>query len=226
MYTLNDIRKIGWIGIGGGMLAFVVGVIAQILVGFQLERVLVGNVATYFIIGSGWFFASGLVNASVYQKIATDNGRRKVVRLKLPPQDFPPAGKFGLNWLQTELAVMALWAVSILLVQLVLGQAFVLPVGGFAGGYLAGSGLARLRFISKAQTEETEQRRTYYFGDSLLSSRTEMAYYTDRTDDPHPIGPLGTEETSSAQPVVTTAEQATPPGVKRRAGSSANKQQK
>jgi hypothetical protein len=222
MYTTSDIQRAGWVNVMGGMASFFIGVAAQIIVGFEIQRALVGNVFMYVLIGGGWFFAAVLINASLYQRLITEEGRRKIIRLEHRPAaaETAPPKKFGLTWLQVEVGAMVVWALSLLFFQFVMGQVLILPVGGFVGGYLAAQGIARVRFSAKVRQEEAEERRIFYFSDLALSTRTETAYFTERTDDLHPYGLPKNPDTAT----VSTSTTAAPPGVKKRAGVTAKKE--
>lgn len=206
MYKLEHIRIVGWINLVGGMLTLIAGVIAQAVVGFRWEAVLTNNVIYYVMFGLGWFIFNQLVMAGLFKKLATDEERAKLTRLDKPYEGQPP-GRWGQSYVVIEAGLMAIWVLSVLGLQLLLGTAFTLPIGGFAGGWLVGGGLGRLRFVGKIRLEETEQQRRFYFGDAWLGPRTSVSYYSERADEIQPVG----------EPAPITSQTSLPPGVKRRA---------
>ncbi len=212
MYRLKDLRRIGWINIGGGLATTLTGLIAQLIVGFNPLGVLINNFSALLLFMFGWFMFNQIVMASVYNKLVDAGGRAKLTRLATPLET-PPAGRWGQSFDRLEIGLMAVWAGSVLVVQLLLGANFTLPMGGLAGGWLAGGGIGRLRFAAKLGQEQTEQQRTFYFTDTALGPRTEIAFYSARPDETQPVGSPMAAASGILGPTVL------PPGVKRRAVS-------
>jgi hypothetical protein len=210
MYRLEDLRRIGWIQLYGGMATLVAGVIAQIAIGFPIDRTLVNNLIYYVLFAVGWFLFNQLVMAGLFNKLLPEKKRAKLIRLTSPITT-PPTGRFGMVYLQFEIIIMGVWVVSVVILQLLLGQDLTLPIGGFAGGWLVGGGLGRLRFSSKIKEEAAEQGVEFYFGDAMLGPSTQIAFYSDKPEDQFvPAGEL-------AGVAGQTGKVTLPPGVKRRA---------
>ena len=220
MYRLEDLRRVGWIHLYGGMVTVIAGIIAQIGVGFPYDRTIANNFIYYVLFGVGWFLFNQLVMAGVYKKLLPEQKRARLSRLTAPVTT-PPTGRFGLSFVRNELVYMAIWAVSVVIIQFLLGQNLTLAIGGFAGGWLVGGGLGRLRFSAKVKEEEAEQGVQFYFGDSMLGPSTSIAFYSEKPEDQAiPV--------ADRAEAVTTAGSSLPPGVKRRAvpGSPTNKSAK
>ena len=214
MYDANEITKVGYSYSIGSLLVLVAGIATQLWVGFPPATAIGGNLLYYVLVSLGWFMFNQLMMASVYNKLVpNEEALTTLFRLKMPLEKLE-----NRSYLRIELGFIVLWLVSVTLVQLVFGQYLAMPLGGLAGGWLNGSGIGRIRFASKIRQEQTLQTRLFYFGDSMLTSRTEIAYYTSRTDDKQPYG-APTEPT-----IISTSESSLPPGVKRRA-TIKNKQQ-
>lgn len=208
MYRLEDLRRVGWTQLYGGMATLVAGVAAQVAIGFPFDRTLVNNLIYYVLFAVGWFMFNQLVMAGIYKKLLPEQKRAKLTRLT-GPVTTPPTGRFGMSYLRTEIIIMVVWVISVVGLQLLLGQNLTLPVGGFAGGWLVGGGLGRLRFSSKIKEEATEQAVQFYFGDAMLGPSTQMAFYSQKPEDQA----LPTQELAGVQAATVTL----PPGVKRRA---------
>ncbi|HEX2914943.1 MAG TPA: hypothetical protein VH186_29385 [Chloroflexia bacterium] len=216
MYNLAQIRRVGWIYITGGMLVLVAGVAAQAAVGLQFEKILVNNLIYYCLFAAGWFLFNQIVMGGTYNKLANPDNLKKLVRLDALPQG-EPVSLLGQNYQRVEIGFMLVWLISVVLLQVVLGQNLTLPLGGFAGGWLVGGGLGRLRFVGKVKQEEEEQRRRFFFSDSSLGPRSDVAFFSERTDEPQPVG------IPAASVNEMTTSSSLPPGVKRRAVASAPK---
>ncbi len=210
MFRLEDLRRVGWTQLYGGMATLVAGIIAQVAVGFNLTPVVANNFIYYVLFAIGWFLFNQIVMASIYKRLLPEQKRAKLTQLNAPVTT-PPTGRFGMPYLRTEIIFMGVWVIAVVVIQLLLGQDLTLPMGGFAGGWLVGGGLGRLRFSSKVKEEEEEQGVKFYFSDSLMGPSTSAAFYSAKPED---------------QPVAAAADAAgispstLPPGVKRRAASS------
>ncbi len=217
MYRLEDLRRVGWTQLYGGMATLVAGIIAQIAVGFSVERTIANNFIYYVLFAVGWFLFNQIVMAGIYKKLLPEQKRARLTQLTALVMT-PPTGRFGMAYMRTELFYMALWVISVVVIQLLLGQNLTLAIGGFAGGWLVGGGLGRLRFSSKVKVEEEEQGIRFYFGDSMLGPSTTLAYYSAKTEDQ----PLSMADLAGAG---AASGLNLPPGVKRRAvpGSPVNK---
>lgn len=208
MFRLEDLRRVGWTQLYGGMATLVAGIIAQVAVGFNLTPVVANNFIYYVLFAIGWFLFNQIVMASIYKRLLPEQKRAKLTQLNAPVTT-PPTGRFGMPFLRTEIIYMGVWVVAVVTIQLLTGQNLTLPVGGFAGGWLVGGGLGRLRFSAKVKQEEEEQGVKFYFSDSLMGPSTTVAFYSPKPED---------------QPVATSAAgispSTLPPGVKRRAANS------
>jgi hypothetical protein len=210
MYRLEDLRRIGWTQLYGGMAALVAGIAAQIAIGFPFDRTLVNNLIYYVLFAVGWFLFNQLVMAGIFNKLLPEKKRAKLTRLTGPVTS-PPTGRFGMLYSRSEIIIMAVWVISVVVLQLLLGENLTLPVGGFAGGWLVGGGLGRLRFTSKIKEEAAEQGVEFYFGDAMLGPSTQIAFYSDKPEDQLvPTGELAGVAGHEAKVTL-------PPGVKRRA---------
>lgn len=209
MYRLEDLRRVGWIHLIGGMITLVAGIVAQTVVGFRFDQVIANNFIYYILFAVGWFLFNQIVMASVYKKLLPEQKRAKLVRLSSPVTT-PPMGRFGMSYFRMELSYMVVWALSVVILQFLLGGNLTLPLGGFAGGWLVGGGLGRLRFASKVTLEEAEQGVKFYFGDSMIGPSTTLAFYSQKPEDQA----IPTAEMAGA---VAAAASSLPPGVKRRA---------
>jgi hypothetical protein len=210
MYRLEDLRRVGWTQLFGGMATLLAGIAIQIGVGFPWDRTLVNNLIYYVLFAVGWFLFNQIVMAGIYKKLLPEQKRAKLTRLTGPVTS-PPTGRFGMLYLKSEIIIMAAWVISVAGLQLLLGQSLTLPMGGFAGGWLVGGGLGRLRFASKIKEEATEQDVEFYFGDSTLGPATQVAFYSDKPEDQ--LIPSGELAGVAGQ----ATRVALPPGVKRRA---------
>ncbi|MDB5080352.1 MAG: hypothetical protein JWP00_2276 [Chloroflexi bacterium] len=219
MYRLEDLRRIGWTQLYGGMATLVAGILAQYAIGFQLDRVIVNNFIYYVLFAMGWFLFNQIVMAGIYKKLLPEQKRAKLSRLTAPVTT-PPIGRFKMLYWQTELFYVALWIISVVVVQFLLGTNLTMPIGGFAGGWLVGGGLGRLRFAGKVKVEEVEQGVRFYFSDSVLGPSTAVAFYSDKPED-RPVA-------AAPEELAVAAKESLPPGVKRRAvpGSPANRSSK
>jgi MFS family permease len=217
MYRLEDLRRVGWTQLFGGMATLIAGIIAQLIVGFSLTQTVANNFIYYVLFAVGWFLFNQIVMAGIYKKLLPDQKRVKLTQLTAPVTT-SPTGRFGMPYLRTELIYMAVWVVSVVVIQLLLGSNLTLPLGGFAGGWLVGGGLGRIRFSGKVKIEEVEQDVRFYFGDTMLGPSTNLAYYSAKPEDQ----PIPTPALAGAGTISSTN---LPPGVKRRAmpGSQVNK---
>jgi hypothetical protein len=208
MFRLEDLRRVGWTQLYGGMATLVAGIIAQVVVGFNLTPVVANNFIYYVLFAIGWFLFNQIVMASIYKRLLPEQKRAKLTQLSAPVTT-PPTGRFGMPYLRTEIIYMVVWVIMVVVIQFLLGQDLTLPIGGFAGGWLVGGGLGRLRFSSKVKEEEEEQGVKFYFSDSLMGPSTTAAFYSPKPED---------------QPVAVAAAgispSTLPPGVKRRATNS------
>ena len=206
MYRLEDIKRVGQIFIGGGVVTLLLGLIAQLAVGFEPGAIVINNLIYFALFGIGWFIFNQLVMSSVFNKLVDEAKRRQLKRLDAP-LTLPPLGRWGQPFQQIELAFMALWAISVGVVQLLLGQNLSVPIAGVAGGWLVGGGAGRLRFFRIIGREQRDQQRLFYFSDASLGPATTVAYYTDQPD----------EAADAPVEVPTSSTTANlPPGIKRR----------
>lgn len=210
MYKLDNIQQVGWIQISGGIATMLAGIVAQIITGLAPDQVAINNVLYFGLFAFGWFMFNQLVMATLYNKIVDDAKRAKLTRLTSPMDDLPP-GRWGQSFRRVEIGLMVIWVLSIVILQFALGANLTLALGGLAGGWLAGGGIGRLRFVKKLRQEETDQESRFYFSDATLGPRTEIAYYTTRPVEDVPV-----------EAVAPTSQTSLPPGVKRRAVASSS----
>lgn len=216
MFRLEDLRRVGWTQLVGGMVTLVAGIIAQIAVGFNFTPVVANNFIYYVLFAIGWFLFNQIVMASIYKRLLPEQKRAKLTQLNGPVTS-PPTGRFGMPFMRTEIIYMAAWAIGVVVIQLLAGQNLTLPIGGFAGGWLVGGGLGRLRFSSKVKQEEEEQGVKFYFSDSLMGPSTSAAFYSPKPED-QPVGATAGNVSSNLPPGVkrraTTPQGASPQGTK------------
>lgn len=208
MYRLIDLRRVGWTQLYGGMATLIAGIAVQLLVGFNFVPVVANNLIYYILFAIGWFLFNQIVMASIYKRLLPEQKRAKLTQLS-GPVTTPPTGRFGMPYLRTELIYMGVWVVAVVAIQLLTGQNLTLPIGGFAGGWLVGGGLGRLRFSGKVKQEEDEQGVKFFFSDALLGPSTTVAFYSPKPED-QPVAAMASNISPSNLP----------PGVKRRATAS------
>ena len=120
MYRLEDLRRVGWTQLFGGMATLVAGIAAQLAVGLPLERTIANNFIFYVLFAFGWFLFNQIVMAGIYKKLLPEQKRAKLAQLTAPVTT-PPTGRFGMPYIRTELIYMAIWVISVVVVQLLLG---------------------------------------------------------------------------------------------------------
>jgi hypothetical protein len=206
MFRLEDLRRVGWTQLFGGMVTLIVGIIAQIAIGFNLTPVVTQNFIYYILFSIGWFLFSQFVMASIYKRLLPEQKRAKLTQLSAPVTT-PPVGRFGMAFQYTEIIYLVAWVVGLVAVILLAGQNLTLPIGGFVAAWLVGGGIGRLRFSSKVKQEEEEQGVKFYFSDSLLGPSTSAAFYSPKPEDQPVATPAGWVATNL------------PPGIKRRAST-------
>ncbi len=216
MYRLEDLKIVGRILIAGGVATLLVGVVAQLIVGFVPGITLLNNAIYFGLFAFGWFMFNQLVMSGVFGKLVDDTKRAKLLRVASPLVT-PPSGRFARQPFQrVEIGLMVIWAISVVVLQLSLNTYLTLPVGGFAGGWLVGGGLGRLRFVRMVSREQTEQQRLYYFSDSALGPATQIAFYSCNPAETVPLPSAETEKVAAQTPVSSVP---LPPGIKRRGHS-------
>ncbi len=219
MYRLEDLKKVGWINVGGGLATLLTGIVIQTLVGLPFDKVVADNFIFYVLFAVGWFLFNQIVMATVYNKLANQAGRDKLTRLAAPLKN-GPGGRWGQSYVRIEIMLMVVWVLSVVVIQSLLGQNLTQPIGGFAGGWLVGGGLGRLRFTGKLRQEEAEQQRRFYFSDAALGPRTDVTFYSENPEELLPVA-------SPDSPLRPALNQASlPPGVKRRAQAITGQDQK
>jgi hypothetical protein len=221
MYSLDQIRRVGFVYIGGAVAVSLAGFLTEVFVtGGQnvWVGILGSHLITLAVFGLGWFMFSQIVVGQTYGNVV--NGRtfngQPMERLKQIPD---PPRRFGMDYFMVEVTAMVLAVVLVILVTALVGKSSGFPLAGFAGGWLLGGGFGRLRFPNKVHKQELEQERTFYFSDTSAGPRTDVAFYEEKP------GKRTLEENrlSPEKIVKTTTETALPPGVRRRAetGSAA-----
>ncbi|MEI6046593.1 MAG: hypothetical protein WCS37_19755, partial [Chloroflexota bacterium] len=124
--------------------------------------------------------------------------------------------RLGLDYQAFEFLAMLLASGLVAVMTLLVSTGSGFSLGGFAGGWLIGGGFGRWRFGRKAQVEEREQERTFYFSDATIGPRTDLAFYELKP------GKRTLAEVNAPDKLVkTTLETALPPGVRRRVGNEA-----
>ncbi len=215
MYNLDQIKRIGLIHIGGGILALLVGIISESLqVNNSFTRALFNDLLTFIIFSTGWYLFNQLVMGQTFSSLkkGLSVGNKPVKTLKELP---PLPRRFGLDYQAIEILAMVFALLLVGGLTTWIGENGGLSLGGFAGGWLIGGGLGRLRFVRKSLKEEQDQGRRFYFSDGTAGPRTELAYYETL---PGPRTREQMEKASNPKPANSTLQEALPPGVKRRAG--------
>lgn len=213
MYSLNQLRRVGVIHIWGGVGVLLAGIIILGLVSSAgFAGALVSNLASLALFGVGWFMFNQLIMATTFSNLrkGVNLNNQPITRLKQIP--YPPR-RLGMDYVVFEITAMALAEFTVALVTFLVPTSGVFALGGFAGGWLMGSGFGKLRFVRKASAEEQSQERYFFFSDTTVGPKSEIAFYEEKP------GKRTLEEAADPERAVkTTSESSLPPGVRRRAG--------
>ncbi len=210
MYRLQDLKQVGLIRIGGGILALLTGIATQLYLGGPLNAVVLNHLITFVMFGGGWFLFNQVLMAGLYKKIITDAERAKLTRYD-QPREGGPDKMAGLSFQVLETILVVVWIVSVVALQLIFSSNVSFALGALAAAWLIGGGAGKLRFVSKIRQEEQNMGLLFYFGDAILGRNTKIAYFVSH---PEKTKALETVAIAAGQPLL-------PPGVKRRSGSAA-----
>ena len=179
MYQLSNLRWINNFAVGIAVAMLLLGTMVQLLLGFAVGSVLVNALLYFgfFAVGAfllyRWMLASLLTrlkNVTKWPGLAASPAGPPLERYTRQP--FP----------RPQVVVLICWLIVVGLCQWLPGAALTLPLGALAGGWFFGWSLSRWFFIRIAQQLEVTEQCAFYFSDSSLGPRTEMAYY--RADAP------------------------------------------
>ncbi len=227
MYNLEQIKRVGLVHIGGGLLVALVGAISEGLFSPRPDwfNSFLYNISGLALFGFGWYIFNQFVMGQTYANLkkSRNYNNRPMQNTNSPAN---PPRRLGLDYQGIEIAAMLLAAVLVMGVNWLIKSgpdtsSSGFSLGGFAGGWLIGGGFARLRFVRKSHALELEQERQFYFSDANVGPRTELAFYEEKPGKRtlEEVQLEAQKETPKNLTAKTLAETATPPGVKRRAGS-------
>jgi hypothetical protein len=180
MFSLESIKKVGQLNIIGGIVALVLGtgLWLVLLTKDNPVEVLTNAAVTFIAFGAGWYFLRTLLTSQILLNLHKGLNWNKSEITRLPePYNKPPI-RNGIALMSYErtriiITVLAVLGLTYFLIDLV-----GISLGGFAGGWLAGSGLAKLTFTAKLTKEQVKVERIYYFSEVDLGPYTEVSYYS------------------------------------------------
>jgi hypothetical protein len=226
MFAIEDIKKVARINIIAGGLAVTLGTALWIVLLLLLVQsntdiflLILNALITFVGFGGGWYFLRTLLANQILSNLRKGQNYNKteLVRLKARPTGEPTRNGIpyrSYEFTRSVVAILAVLGLTYFLLELV-----GISLGGFAGGWLTGSGLGKIVFTRKVEKEQAASGRMYYFSEADLGPYTEVSYFDPNEPlppDPQPkkladikksTAPVRTSaRIKAAQPIVPTEE--------------------
>jgi len=196
MFNLEHIQKVGLINMGGGILALILGtgVWTAVAPNTSPTDLIANALIAFFIFAGSWFLLRMLVTLQLFNNISKGLNYNKtdMAKLKELPKDSP--NRKGIPYLTYELVRLVLALALVVGATFFLSEVITVSLGGFVGGWLAGSGLGKFFFARRLILQEVEQQRKYYFSDPDLGPYTVVSFYSTVPESQKPAEPTGLVE--------------------------------